>query len=504
MNRVAFMPLCRTDFRRSLVSYRARLQPHQRELALLFLIAWCFRLVWVFLIPPWQVPDEASHFTYVAYLVEQHQIPYTEQTSALPKYSPEVLNSLENSLYFSTSTSGTPNPPLLSVLPSGYDYASASAYNAPAADRKSAGGATATPYSFINYIIEAPAYWLFQGAPILSRLYAVRTVIALIGALSSLMAYGIGVTLGGTAEWGRTMGLATAWFPQFTFMSAGMNNDALSILCSTILIWLTLRQIQARCLSKNRTLLLGLMAALSVVVKPTTIPLAVISGTVFLWYTGRAAWHNRAALRSLLYYTFGVVCIFGPELLVRRYSASRAAAIATTTVDGTFFLHGIRYSLEQYANAKVQGGSFYLQWLFLKMSWGMFGWLDVQMSDEAYAFIALFSILGLGGAAIAILTLRTYRHKVFVPLLFVVAQIAYTFLFIDYYISYAISGQVIGIQGRYFLPALVPFLYILISGWCHLSHNHRYTLRLISATFLAIQLIGLMTLIQHYYGISGT
>lgn len=492
------------EVKRLLSSYYTHLQPHRRELALLFLIAWCFRLVWVFLIPPWQVPDEASHFTYVAHLVEQREIPFTEQTSALPVYSKEVLTSLQNSLYYSTSSQGTPNSPPLSVLPAGYDYTVATAYSASAADRKSGGGATATAYSWVNYIIEAPAYWLFQGEPILSRLYAVRIVVAVIGALSCLVAYGIGVTLGGTTEWGRTVGLATAWFPQFTFMSAGMNNDALSILCATTLIWLTLQQVQARNLRKDRTILLGFMAALSVIVKPTTIPLAVISGMVFLWYVGCRVRHNRIALLSLLTYACGVICVFLPELLIRRYLSLQAAAIARTTVDGSFFLHGIHYSLKQYLSVKMQGGNFYLQWLFLKLSWGMFGWLDVQMSDEAYAFIALFSILGLGGAVTAFLTLRGYRHKVFIPLLFIIAQIAYTFLFIDYYISFALNGQFIGIQGRYFLPALAPFLYILISGWCYLSHNHRNTLRLVSATFLAIQLVSLMTLLQHYYGISGT
>jgi len=484
-----------------------RITPYRGDLTLLFITALSFRFLWVLLIPPWQVPDEPAHFTYVAHIVEQGELPYVSETAELPLYSQEVVESLKNGLYFATSSGGSPSPPPLAVLPAGYDYGSARSYTAPTTERLSAGGSTATAYPALPYLPEVPAYWLFREMPIVSRLYAVRCVVALIGALSCLFAYAIGVTLGGQREWGRALGLLMAWFPQYTFVSSGMNNDAASIACATALIWLTTVQLQRQRLRMTMALLLGFCAALSVIVKPTTIPIALASGLVFVWYLCRELRYPDSALRVitrlLLSYVGGVALIFGPELLMRRYLGARAAAIAVTTVDGTFLVHGVVHPFAEYVQAKTTGGSFYLQWFFLRTGWGLFGWLDVPLSEEAYAFIGLISIVGITGALVAALTSRPLRYKLILPLILVTAQISFVFIGMDYYLSYAITGAPLGIQGRYLFPALAPFLYLLLVGWSYLSHNHRYTLRLASLGALGLQVASLLALIGHYYGVGG-
>ena len=487
--------------------YRHRLLPYRRDLTLLFIVACCFRLIWAFLLPPWQVPDEPAHFTYVAHIVEQGELPYASQTAALPLYSQEVAESLRNGLYFATSSGGSPNPPPLAVMPAGYDYALAREYNAPTAERRSAGGATATPYSASSYLLEVPPYWLFRNMPILSRLYAVRCVIAAIGAFSCLFAYAIGATLGGSREWGRALGLMLAWFPQYTFLSAGMNNDAASIVCATALIWLTILLLQRQQASATLIFAAGLCAAVSVIVKPTTIPVAIVSGLVFLWQLFREKRNGARTIasitRPLFTYALAVALIFGPELLLRRYLGSRAATVAATTVDGSFLVHGATHTLAEYLHAKATAGSFYLQWFFLKTGWGLFGWLDVPLSEETYAVIGLISVVGITAALVAMLTNVAPRRKLALPFTLLAAQIVFVFIGMDYYLSYSTTGTPLGIQGRYLFPTLVPFLYLLLSGWYYLSHNHRYTLRLASISAFALQIISLMAVIGHYYGIGG-
>ncbi len=489
-------------------TYRRRLLPYRRDLALLFIVACCFRLIWAFLIPPWQVPDEAAHFTYVAHIVEQGELPYARQTAELPLYSQEVVESLKNGLYFATSSGGSPIPPPLTVMPAGYDYAIARDYNAPDVERRSAGGATATPYSAGSYLLAVPAYWLFRELPILSRLYAVRCVIAAIGALSCLFAYAIGTTLGGDREWGRTLGLMLAWFPQYTFMSAGVNNDAASILCATALIWLTIVLLQRQRLSVTLTFAMGLCAAVGVIVKPTTLPIAFVSGVVFLWQLIRGKRQAGMTLRSwalpCLTYTLGAALIFGPELLLRRYLGARATAIAMTTeVDSSVLVHGVTHTLAEYLHAKVAGGGFYLQWFFLKTGWGLFGSLDVPLSEETYAVIGLVSVVGITAALVAMLTNVALRRMLSLPFILLAAQLVFVFIGMDYYLSYATTGAPLGIQGRYLFPALVPFLYLLLSGWYYLGHNHRYTLHLASIGAFALQISSLIAFIGHYYGIGG-
>ncbi len=488
-------------------TYRRRLLPYRRDLALLFIVACCFRLIWAFLIPPWQVPDEAAHFTYVAHIVEQGELPYARQMTELPLYSQEVVESLKNGLYFATSSGGSPIPPPLTVMPAGYDYAIARDYNAPDVERRSAGGATATPYSAGSYLLAVPAYWLFRELPILSRLYAVRCVIATIGALSCLFAYAIGTTLGGDREWGRTLGLMLAWFPQYTFMSAGVNNDAASILCATALIWLTIVLLQRQRPSVTLAFAMGFCAAVGVLVKPTTLPIAFVSGVVFLWQLIRGERQPRVPLssraRPLLMYTLGAALIFGPELLLRRYLGARATAAAVAEVDSSLPLHGFSYSLAEYLHAKTAAGSFYLQWFFLKTGWGLFGWLDVPLSEETYAVIGFISVVGITAALVAMLTNVALRRMLSLSFIFLAAQLVFVFIGMDYYLSYAATGAPLGIQGRYLFPALVPFLYLLLSGWYYLSHNHRYTLRLASIGAFALQISSLIAFIGHYYGIGG-
>jgi hypothetical protein len=487
--------------------YRSGILPYRRDLTLLFIIACCSRLIWAFLIPPWQVPDEAAHFTYVAHIVEQGELPYTRQTAELPLYSQEVIESLKNGLYFATSSGGSPIPPPLTVMPAGYDYAIARDYYAPGMERRSAGGATATPYSAGSYLLEVPAYWLFRDMPILSRLYAVRCVIAVVGALSCLFAYAIGTTLGGDREWGRTLGLMLAWFPQYTFMSAGMNNDAASILCATALIWLIIILLQRQRLSLALALAMGFCAAVGAIVKPTTVPIALVSGVVVLWQLVREKRQTGIPLshraRLLLIYTLGAALIIGPELLLRRYLGTRATAAAVAEVDSSLSLHGFSYPLAEYLHAKTAAGSFYLQWFFLKTGWGLFGTLDVPLGEETYAVIGLISIVGITAALVAALTNGAVRWKLALPLALIAAQVGFVFLGMDYYLSYATTGTPLGIQGRYLFPALVPFLYLLLSGWYYLSHSHRYTLRLASIGALALQVTSLIAVVGHYYGLGG-
>jgi hypothetical protein len=481
--------------------------PYRRDLTLLFVVACCFRLIWAFIIPPWQVPDEPAHFTYVAHIVEQGELPYARETAELPLYSPEVVESLKNSLYFATSSGGSPNPPPLAVMPAGYDYAVARDYNAPDVERRSAGGATATPYSASPYLLEVPAYWLFRDRPILSRLYAVRCVIAAVGALSCLFAYAIGTTLGGSREWGRTLGLMLAWFPQYTFISAGMNNDAASILCATALSWLTIVLLQRQRPSVTLALAMGVCAAVGVIMKPTTLPIAFVSGVVFLWLLVRGKRQSGITVssraRPLLAYTLGAALIIGPELLLRRYLGARATAVGMTEIDSSLLVHGFPHPLREYLHAKVAAGGFYLQWFFLKTGWGLFGWLDVPLGEETYAAIGLISIVGITAALVATLTDGVLRYKLFLPLILVAAQLGFVFLVMDFYLSFSKTGEPLGIQGRYLFPALAPFLYVLLSGWYYLSHNHRYTLRLASIGALALQVISLTAVIGHYYGLGG-
>jgi len=66
--------------------------------------------------------------------------------------------------------------------------------------------------------------------------------------------------------------------------------------------------------------------------------------------------------------------------------------------------------------------------------------------------------------------------------------------------SFAHSGKIYGIQGRYFLPAIIPHMILLVFGLTQLvSKKHHQTLcRLIIPASILLNLIGLTTLYQYF------
>ena len=53
------------------MSWSMRERAITSDLVLLLLLAFSLRVIWVFLIPPWQAPDEPAHFAYIAHIGEQ-------------------------------------------------------------------------------------------------------------------------------------------------------------------------------------------------------------------------------------------------------------------------------------------------------------------------------------------------------------------------------------------------------------------------------------------------
>src|SRR5262249_1597784 len=146
-----------------------------------FVIAFGVRVVWALLMPPWQAPDEPDHFLYTAYIVEQAKIPHPPY-SPYPDYSQEFYTSADLTLFgkLSAVVSGT-DVPELDYLPLAYDYEHARTYTGTHQDRLTYAGARATSYPPLYYLSTAILYKLFQQAPIVARLFAVRCGSAILG-----------------------------------------------------------------------------------------------------------------------------------------------------------------------------------------------------------------------------------------------------------------------------------------------------------------------------------
>ncbi|MDQ6601631.1 MAG: DUF2142 domain-containing protein, partial [Chloroflexota bacterium] len=286
-----------------------------RDLLVLFVVAFGIRCLWAVVVPPWQAPDEPDQFTYVTHLAEQHEIPHAPYPD-YPAYSKENTTSWDLTLLTRLSTLGSSSAPNLPYYPIAYDYHDARTYRGADTDRRSAAAGRASSNPPLYYLYSTPVYLLFEAAPILSRLFAVRLGSAVLGALSCVFGYLLAYELRRTRRWGWSLGLCMALLPMYVFITSTVNNDVAMDLCATALIWLTARAYRQRAFSPRLAFALGITSGLTLLTKPTVFPIVVVAGIVVLIKIIPAlhsSWQfARTRLSALGAYAASAIAVYGP------------------------------------------------------------------------------------------------------------------------------------------------------------------------------------------------
>lgn len=498
-----------------------------RDLLLVFTVALAVRLIWALIVPPWQAPDEPDHYTYVAHIAERASIPHPPFSDASP-YPIELIESEQQTfLTRLSSTVARTDVPDLPFVPVGYNYAPVRAYEGGPADRLALSGGRTTPYPPLYYLIMAIPYKLFQHAPIIARLFAVRAGSAALGALACVFGYLFAYELRRTRWWGRSLGLCMALLPMFAFISATVNNDAAMDLGAAILFWLLARMHRRGAISTRLALAVGLTSGLSLLSKPGALPLVAAVGVYMLiraFPLLRAPLAlSRPRLGILGCYALGGVVGYGPWVLFRLFyyhdlSAEVGAlttvfrnltgmiqvAAATSATDHPApVLASLRgsFSFIDYLRHEKSLGREYFNWLFVETTTGYFGWLDVTLPARAYRAVVGCGIIGVIGLVARTVMQRRERSTLLLLGAMIVGQVGFLFVIVDYYLSFARNGQTLGLQGRYFYPVLAPTLFLLLSGWEFLFRDRAIALRLAPFAMLALQLVGIAVMFARYYGV---
>ena len=122
--------------------------------------------------------------------------------------------------------------------------------------------------------------------------------------------------------------------------------------------------------------------------------------------------------------------------------------------------------------------------------WGVFGWLEKTLPLTVYPVLkiaTIFSVIGL---------LKVWRRvKFFVLVVFLQALIVIA----NDWLIFVTTGQIYGIQGRYFLPAIGPQIILMVFGLFNLwpKSQKLFSLILIGLSF-GLNLIGLNSLYQYF------
>ena len=318
--------------------------------------------------------------------------------------------------------------------------------------------------------------------------------------------------------------------PMYVFDTAVVNNDAAMNCCTAALIWLIARAWLRDTLTPGLAFSIGIASGFTLLTKPTALPIVAVAGLVVLvkvlplLRTPRL--RSRGIMENIAVYVAGVGALYGPWLAFRIYyygygglvlgaipvrllssvfgAVSRVAASAPGT-DGTLLQIPApkTYSLWSYFLFERGKGSDHFHWLLIRTVWGDFGWLDLPLAAWVYVPITVFCFLGLIGVAIQLVLQAKRRPILLLMIGIVLAQVIFLFAGADYRVFRTTgSDAAFGLQGRYFFPALVPFIFLLLSGWDHLFREHPVFLRLAPVAMLGVQIIALTTILSRYYGVS--
>jgi 4-amino-4-deoxy-L-arabinose transferase-like glycosyltransferase len=461
--------------RRMIGSLRRLLGRIPRAGRVCFLLALVNAAIWGVVVPPFQVPDEISHFGYAQYLAETGKPP---PQGPVGQYSPQEQSTLNNLDFFAVvgheKQRGILTPEENEALEAGI-----ATHPSPVGE---GGTSSATNQPPLYYALEAIPYWLSPSSNILTRLALMRLLSALMAACTVLAVFLFLRELLPGSPWTWTVGaLVVAFQPTFDFIAAGVHGDNLLFLASTA-TFLALARAYRRGLTTRRGVVIGLATVAGVLGKLTFIALVPGIGLAVLLLGWRGfSTDRRQALRGVLAAAAIVVLpvvIYGVlNATVWHRGGITAGGLAGATSTSAQAAHTITLneSLDYIWQLYLPRLPFMhhrdfigypLTSVWLDGTIGHFGWLDYTFPEWVYSVAKwVFVVLGL----LALSTLVRFRRRIvpLLPLLGCFAVMSVGLLSAIGYtgIRYRANTGVPFEQARYLLPLLALYgLFVVLAA----------------------------------------
>lgn len=373
---------------------RQRLRRLPRAAWACSLIALVNAIVWILLIPPFQVPDEIGHFGYAQYVAETGDLP--PQTAGVAQYSDEQQITLERLRFFNVVGRADQR----GLWTTADDRSLRDALAADPSPKGPGGATSSTNQPPLYYALEAAAYRLTPSSDILTRLYVMRLLSALLAAGTVLCVFLFVRELLPGTPWAWTVGaLAVAFQPQFMFLAAGVHGDNLLFLASAALL-LGLARAFRRGLRRRSALAIAAATVVGLLGKLTFIaflPGIALAFALLLW---RAAPADRREAITSTVLAFVVVAVpIGAYVLLNlavwdRGGGATAGAVTVSTVDtGAFSIRERIGYVWQLAFPRLpfmhDQFTYFPPWeTWFRGTIGRFGWLDYDFPMWVYTAAA--------------------------------------------------------------------------------------------------------------------
>jgi hypothetical protein len=424
----------------------------------LLVLAAAQTFAWSVLLPPFQGPDEISHFAYSQRMVETRSIPW------FPGGDPgEGRASISTELDVASAWAGTlALSGNLNERPAGspVSFALWKEHDAPLtqAQRADGGYASAMTYPPLYYMYAAIPYAATTSLSIFDREFAMRVWnLPLLLAVVWLIWLIAGELLG-PRRWPQTLATAAvALNPQLTHLAGIVNPELLLTAEWTAFFWLAILVLR-RGPTRGR---LAAIAALCVAAGFTHVRgAAIVVPALFLglWLI----WQHRRPARR------GAILATGLAIAALTLGGLVVSVVYATGDDlggvGDYAAYLWQFYLPRLSFMDPAPGPHWtIRQVAIDRFYGTYGALDVYFPQGALTLLKWASI-GVIGLALAGLAKRwsTIRHRPQVVLLFAVAGIAYMYVnHVAAYKSLITVGDPV-ITGRYLLPFIA--VYALVIG----------------------------------------
>jgi 4-amino-4-deoxy-L-arabinose transferase-like glycosyltransferase len=315
-------------------------------LLVLLAISTVLLVMWSFIVPLFEAPDEPYHWAYARYIHDH---------GCLPFYDRNLIEAV--------------HPPLYYVLIAPFAVNS----ELPSASCIFMSSVNCAPRTFSDF----GKYWPLRWARLFTVLLSVVTILfTYLAAYEASGRHVVGLLAGGLA----------AFLPQFTFRGTNISNDAMVATTSAIATYFIVRLIR-----RGFSWRVGCMASLSVAfaflskVSAITFVPVLIAALLF----GTSNWQVRMKRLSLT--LLALVCV-APWLIRNQIlygDALASKAMLRVVPEGTTLISS-RYFLHIFPT------------LLVKSSIGMFGWMNVSLPRWFYGFWIFLAACALAGFVRAI------------------------------------------------------------------------------------------------------
>jgi len=459
-------PLTRTRARhdgRAFARLRALLARVPRTAWVCALVAVLNATAWGVIVPAFQIPDEQSHYAYTEYFVQHGRPPATATRDTYSSSEQAALDALKwREIQFQSEQE---------TIWSAREQRDMRTALAQPANRRDGNGAAREVGGEppLYYALQAVPYALGSSGTVLDRLQLMRLVSALLAGATVLFVFlFLRELLPAAPESWRVGALGVAFLPMFTFMSSGVNSDAL-LYAGAAALFAALARGFRRGLTRKRAVAIG--AALGTALMAKFNAFGLVPGTVVALLVLGARREGALRPRALALPALALAVAVAPLLVEMALNASvwdRPVVGASASSNfGTSALHpslgmGASY-LWQFYLAPLPGMTHYISAAPFYEYWergfvGWFGWLDGRFRPLVYA-LALVPLTALAVLAAATLVRARRRVRARFGELLSYALLALglmAFIALASYISYLRYSQSIA-QTRYLFPLLALY-----------------------------------------------